>query len=673
MTTSTSAIRRALIACAVAAVALLPGALAQQPPAPASQLPPPPAAPSTITMAPGELHTVEVDEIKRVAVGDPNVVDVSVVSPKEILLQAKGPGATNVIIWDRAGQRTINVKIAESVEDTGPGLEQQLQRMVQELKLKDVHIRREHDKIFLVGEVPTKDDLDRVGQLAGTYGAKVTNLVGLATSVAEPRLVRLNVQVVEISRLDLERLGVKWFENMRFVEQGRSVGPGPLIEKDQVLISTNDSLASRVGAAFRIGRIAQSPTTEFTINALVRKNRARILSEPKLVTASGKKAESTIGFQVPILKATTTVFGNDIIFRDTGVVLRMTPTIHDDPVSGVPKITTVIEAELSEPDSQFQLDLGTTKIPSFKTKKVNTEITTESGETVLIAGLLLASQSKNIDQIPALGSIPFLGRLFRIPENNLEEREIAIIVTPELLDNGTSDMTAERSAAVDQALATGEPPPATDEAAREFAGAVQAHLAKGIGYPDSEQVRGTTGQVKLRLHIARNGDLIKADILEGSGVPVLDQEALKGAIRQAPYPAFSKPLEKQADIWVDVPVLFTPQALESGASDAELTREPAFETPTRRYATMVQERLAKGIRYPDRERQGAGEGKVTVRLHLYHNGRLGQALVAASSGSNAFDLEAVQAAERQAPYPPFPDDLRDSPDLWLDLPVVFKP
>lgn len=65
-------------------------------------------------------------------------------------------------------------------------------------------------------------------------------------------------------------------------------------------------------------------------------------------------------------------------------------------------------------------------------------------------------------------------------------------------------------------------------------------------------------------------------------------------------------------------------------------------------------------------------GRVKLRLHLFRDGRLDRALVAESSGIASFDMEAVKAAESQAPYPPFPSGFPQQ-DLWLEVPVLFRP
>ncbi len=173
----------------------------------------------------------------------------------------------------------------------------------------------------------------------------------------------------------------------------------------------------------------------------------------------------------------------------------------------------------------------------------------------MIAGLLEAADTNNTDQVPAIGSIPVLGRLFRLPEKESTQREIVISVTPELEDNGENDDT-ERIFAIDKAL--GQDHSGMTTPPERYAMQVQDHLAQGLRYPEGAKNFGTGGFVTLRLHIAQDGTLLHSLIAQSSGYSALDEEALAAAQRQAPYQPF--PFEvAQQDIWLDLPVFFNPQ------------------------------------------------------------------------------------------------------------------
>lgn len=528
--------------------------------------------PSSLRLEVGEIRSLPAQQVQRVAIGNPDVADVTVLSSKEILLQAKAAGATQLIVWDAQGQQIVDVEIVDRAQE---GLEGEVRQLVSDLKLTGVRVKREGKKLVLVGEVARQEELDRLDQVLGrSYATGVTNLVTVAPSAAAipsgGPLVKLSVQVLDVSRSDLERIGVKWSESIALAD-------------DAV---TDRTLSN---ALFRWGTSLSRSSVQATLSALVEQKRARILSEPKLVTASGKEASSFVGLEIPIVSATsfgttTQVVSTSIEFRKTGVRLRMTPhVLPDAPESDGPapstasRITTVIEAEVSSLDSSVALIVPvgsqTVSVPGFRVRKANTEVMTHSGETVIIAGLVEAEDKRTVSQVPALGSVPFFGRLFRSPDTSSSQREIIIAVTPEVLherDEGRQAVAAERLTAVEAALTTAHAAitatphtpqtpriPDPSEAMRHYTLQVHERLAKAMRYPIEQWLQSHGTQVTLRLHLARDGTLKEALIVSPSGIEAFDQTALQTAQRQSPYPPFPSEVPQQ-DLWLELPVRFQP-------------------------------------------------------------------------------------------------------------------
>ena len=503
---------------------------------------PPPVA--VLVFVPGQVRTLDVASVERVAVGNPEIADVTIVSSSEILIQAKQLGATNLILWEAQGQRELRINVA----DLGPEvIGQQIPALLEQLGLSTVDVRVEGGKVFLMGEVATDEQLTTLEQLAGSYPGSLVNLVTVRPAAMEPTgvvpLVRLSVQVVEINRTDLEKLGVKWSESLSFTHPALSG-----VTRSEVLTQWGTGLSR---SSFNA-----------TLNALVQKNRARILSEPKLVTSSGKEASSFIGVEVPVIKATN--IGTDsssvnasIEFRQTGVLLRMTPEVHaSDPDR---KITIKMEAEVSGIDKTVGLNVPvgnqTILVPGFKVRRAETEVGTTSGETIVIAGLLEAEDTNDVSQLPGLGGMPVLGRLFRSPEIKSIQRELVIAVTPELLEDESQQV--DRRLALEQALAVAEVTASVDDPRLRYALQIQDRIAKVLRYPSREKELNLEGTVKLRLHLFADGTLGRAMIAGSSGIESLDLEALKAAETQAPYPAFPSQLAER-EMWLEVPVIFRP-------------------------------------------------------------------------------------------------------------------
>ena len=494
---------------------------------------------ASMSLETGEIRSLRVNDVTRIAIGNPDVLDVTVASSRELLLQAKAAGTTTLLLWDQKGQRAWTVEV---VDRAPTELQGQLRKLLAELQFPDLKVKRERSKLFVTGQVSRQEELDRLEQILSAFPG-ATNLVTVAVPPApligeEGPLVKLSVQILELNRTDLDKLGVKWSEGFTVTQPEAT---------DRTL---NEAI-------FRWGTGLTRGSAAMTLSALVQRNRARILSEPKLVTVSGKEASSFIGLEVPIITAstfgtTTATASTNVEFRKTGVLLKMTPKVLGDQ-----RIATTLEAEISGIDKSVALSVPvgsqTVLVPGFKVRKAMTEVTIASGETVIIAGLLETEDSNNVNQVPALGSMPVFGRLFRSPELSSIQRELLIAVTPELVSE--AEVTGDKTLAVEQALAVAEVTASVEDPTLRYALQVQDRIAKALRYPLREKELGLSGHVKLRLHLFRDGTLGRALIAESSGIESFDLEALKAAESQSPYPPFPSGVP-QKDLWLELPVLF---------------------------------------------------------------------------------------------------------------------
>jgi pilus assembly protein CpaC len=527
-----------------AAVALLAaGWLAAPRGAPAAETDAKPPV-AGILLAPGQIQTVSVSEVQRIAVGDPEVADVTIISPTEILIQAKRAGTTNLILWDARGQQQATISVVDPRPDA---VARELTEMLASRNLLNVKVKVQDNKVFLLGEVGTKEELNNLETITSAFPQTVVNVVTVRTIPPPPPapapMVKLSVQVIDINRSDLEQLGIKWSE-------GFTVG-----QPEAEDLTLRESLT-------KFGTGLTRTSISATLSALVQRNKARVLSEPKLVTASGREASSFIGVEVPVLQATavgtdSTSVNASIDFRETGVLLRMTPNVL--PAEQDRKITTVLEAEVSGVDTSVGLSVPvgsrTITVPGFKVRKANTEVTTASGETIIIAGLLEAEDTDTMSQVPGLGGMPVIGRLFRSPELKSTQRELVITVTPELLHDEAD--TVDRQMALEQALAVAEVTASVDDPRLRYALQIQERIASALRYPQREKELNIDGTVKLKLHLFADGSLGRAAVSQSSGVETLDMEALKAAETQAPYPGFPSQLVEK-ELWLEVPVIFRP-------------------------------------------------------------------------------------------------------------------
>jgi pilus assembly protein CpaC len=164
------------------------------------------------------------------------------------------------------------------------------------------------------------------------------------------------------------------------------------------------------------------------VSALETKGLLQRLAEPNLVALSGDTASFQAGGQFPVPVAVTSGIGiatPTIEFKDFGVLLRFRPTVLSDGI-----INLSINPEVSELNFTNAVTISGTTIPSLIVRRATTTVELRDGQSFAIAGLLQADSSRNISQLPWIGSVPVLGALFRSASYQKNESDLVIIVTP---------------------------------------------------------------------------------------------------------------------------------------------------------------------------------------------------------------------------------------------------
>ncbi|MFO1338635.1 MAG: type IV pilus secretin PilQ [Burkholderiaceae bacterium] len=157
------------------------------------------------------------------------------------------------------------------------------------------------------------------------------------------------------------------------------------------------------------------------LSALEAEGKGKIVSSPRVVTADQTKATIKQGEQIPYLTASTA--GNtDVQFRDAALKLDVTPQI-------TPEGNVILQVDVSK-DSRGE---NTTFGPVINTKHVNTNVLVENGGTVVIGGIFTQEEREDVNKVPFLGDIPYLGNLFkdRVKVNN--RTELLIFITPKVV------------------------------------------------------------------------------------------------------------------------------------------------------------------------------------------------------------------------------------------------
>lgn len=365
-------------------------------------------------------------KIPKVQVNNPELLAVTPLSATEIQVSAKKAGVTQVNLWDEDGQiHTVDVFIYGDVRELEHALATQFPN-------SSVRVYRYSNSLVLTGFIDRPDYVDPIRQLAEDYAPKVINNI----AVGGVQQVLLKVKIYEVSRTKLRNLGVDF----------ATIGDGGYFgtSVSGLISNVGDAGSNPLGFAQTVSGIkgiadTGGQTVEFAvtdgadalfgqINALQQKNIAKILAEPNIVAVSGRPAQFNEGGEIPILIPQS--LGQVAIeYKPFGTQVDFLPI-----VLGNGKIRLEVRPRVSDLDFANAVTINDTRIPALTVRQVDTAVEMNAGQTFAIAGLIQQRTNTQNAGIPLLADIPILGIPFRSVQDNVEEVELLILVTPELVD-----------------------------------------------------------------------------------------------------------------------------------------------------------------------------------------------------------------------------------------------
>ncbi|HWP40339.1 MAG TPA: type II and III secretion system protein family protein, partial [Tepidisphaeraceae bacterium] len=369
---------------------------------------------------------------KRVSVGQPEVADVNPIGPGNILVTAKKPGTTQVIIWDDADRSQV---VDVVVEFDLQALRDQIKLMFPESKI-EVNVL--NGAIALRGRVANLEAANQAVAIAQPYSDRVLNFL----EISGGQQVMLQVRFAEVSRSATSALGINGNYASGAFYGGSNIGQ--VNPSDRMLNNTTVGQSPPFN-----GLTIDSPTPvnpsvtlygggqignfylEYFINALRQNNLLRVLAEPNLITISGQEASFLAGGEFPIPVTQGGGQGGVAItveYREFGVKLKFVPVVLGDG-----RIKLKVAPEVSDLDFTTAVRLNGFVIPGVTTRKVETSIEMAEGQTFAIAGLLNNNITASKDVTPLLGDLPVVGALFRSVRYQRKETELVVLVTPRLV------------------------------------------------------------------------------------------------------------------------------------------------------------------------------------------------------------------------------------------------
>jgi general secretion pathway protein D len=239
-----------------------------------------------------------------------------------------------------------------------------------------------------------------------------------------PRQVLINVIIAEVTLSGSLEYGVQWFlkdraqSNYKF--QGRL--------DDGIDLPIDTELGSAGIKGLTLALYDSDDLLRGLITALETEGEVNILSSPNILAVDNKEAVIEVGEQVPIPTGeTTTDTGTvrSIQYRDTGVLLTVTPHINS---SGMIKIELVQEvSEIGTKDEDLEAF-------SFFNRKAQTSLVVEDGQTIILGGLMRSKMDASGSGVPFLRRIPLLGYLFGGTSKDLDKIELIFLLTPRVIN-----------------------------------------------------------------------------------------------------------------------------------------------------------------------------------------------------------------------------------------------
>jgi len=491
----------------------------------------------------GEPKIIPVTNPTRIAIGNPNIIDVVNVSKSEITLSPKAPGSTTLVFWDIFGEQNYTVRVfSEDMND----IKRRVDNMLEKVDLPGVTTQAEEEegKVLLLGKVGSAQDREKISMVLGGLKDKTIDLTEIKE---ESTVIEIDVQVLELNKGATDTLGFTWPGSVNIYEVG---SPG--------LAAAGTSW----GKLFKLSDVQRAiggtadPYT-LKLDALIQEGKARILSRPRLSCQSGKEAKLIVGGEVPIFTATQSASGvtGNVEYKEYGIILNIKPKADEKE-----RIHINLGIEVSEIGTTAESTSYARAYPLTK-RNAYTELYLNNGQTMAIGGLIKQKSEEDLRRVPWLSNVPVLGAFFRTRTtksgsgfSTKGDTELFITLTPRIISEQTKAVQERKiePKVISPEIVAGTNVP---DPVAGYASIVQKRIVDNVIYPNAAQEAGFQGITKLSLLLSYRGEPKDIKIKSSSGYKILDDSALAAAQKIVSYPPFPSSIE-QKELWLDIPVSY---------------------------------------------------------------------------------------------------------------------
>jgi len=345
--------------------------------------------------------------IPEAQVNNPDVVELTPLSPNEVQVSAKSTGVTQVILWGEDEQAyTVDVIVYADAQELTLTLKSQFPRA----SLKVIPL---NNSVLISGYVDKTEDVGLIIKIAEQYYPNVINNL----TVSGVQQVLLHVKVMEVSRTKLRTLGMDWvaISNGDIFFQGVS----------GLITSVAGGAITTTGAETAAFQVFDNNSAFFGVLEALREDKlAKTHAEPNLVAISGRpayfRAGGEFGYQV-----NGGITGPTVEFKEFGTRIDYVAR-----VLGNGRIRLEVRPSISTLDAANSV----AGIPALKVREVETGVELQAGQTLAIAGLVQTRTEAQNRGLPWVSELPVFGVPFRRVEEEQNEIELLVMVTPELVE-----------------------------------------------------------------------------------------------------------------------------------------------------------------------------------------------------------------------------------------------
>lgn len=259
------------------------------------------------------------------------------------------------------------------------------------------------------------------------------------------RQVFILAKILEVNLRDEFKLGIDWAK-VSPINVINDSEPGISQGFNDTFNLTKRSTGTNAAAAAGLGWFVQGATGLFygisqlhmnvMIDALSQQGNVSVLSSPKIATLNNQRAVIKVGtedvFYIPQTVTAGTTGTQTTTFIPSsltiGIVLDVLPQINKNG-----EVMMNINTSVSEKSGERSAPDGRTSIPVLDVRESNNVVLAQSGQTIVIGGLMKSKKTKNENELPFLGRVPILGKLFQHQEDVDEKVELVIMLTPQVM------------------------------------------------------------------------------------------------------------------------------------------------------------------------------------------------------------------------------------------------